>query len=89
MLVMHRYERGDISKELIARWPYYDAKAEKWKTIHPVTNEEIGRFVADGVQTFQPAEYETRTYSEKIVPLVPPDRSWKPSPEWVDVRRWR
>ncbi|NQU12046.1 DUF4838 domain-containing protein [bacterium] len=83
MLVMHRYERGDVSKELIARWPFYDQQAEIWKTIKPVTDAEIDQFVAAGVRQFEPADYEARTYSETVVPLVRPDKSWKPSPEWV------
>jgi hypothetical protein len=81
---MHRGESGDTSKQLIAKWPFYDKEAAVWKTITPVTAVDIDRFVADGVQQFKPAEYEMRAYSDKAVPLVAPGASWQPSPEWVE-----
>jgi hypothetical protein len=92
MLVMYRYETGDTSKQLLAKWPMSnkpeaDAQAEGWKnflaTVKPVTPSDIGQFVADGVKDFKPLQFEPRAFSNKVVPLVMPPKGWKPGGEWV------
>jgi hypothetical protein len=90
MLITHRYEKGDLSKKLIARWPMSnkpeaDEKADGWKnflaSVKPPTSADIDQMVADGVQKFKTVEYEARSYSDKVVPLNPPG---KPVDEWAE-----
>jgi len=84
MLIVKRYLKGrPEAQRLDEKWPLYDLKAGCWRTIKPVTSEEIARFVAEGVQRFKPVEFESRRFSKKLVPLKPLDRSWKPATEWV------
>lgn len=83
-LIVNRYEKGEQS--LVDAWPLKNPTAEVWTDLKPVTSEEIGRFIADGVEQFKPHEFEARTYSRVLVPLTPVAKSsgdWLTSPSMV------
>jgi hypothetical protein len=67
--------------ELLNLYKYADpATAEWWKKLRPVADDEVERMIADGVKHFQPLDFESRSFTGKLVPLSTPVAQ---SAEWA------
>jgi len=96
-LIVSRYEKGDTDTEKILEreetgassladtWPLKNPKAEAWTSLTPVTRDEIDKFIAAGVATYRPLEYDARTFSTNLVALVP---DATPSTNWITTQRF-
>lgn len=89
-LIVSRYEKSAGkaagNSALADIWPQKDGNAEAWKTLQPVTREEIDRYITDGVATFQPVEYDVRTFSNKLIAMKPdatPGTNWIVTQEFL------
>ena len=74
-------DESKLHPEVLKLYKYAET-ADWWKAIQPVTDAEVARQVADGVQQFQPQEFAFQRYTGKLTPLAQP----RPDPEaWSPV----
>ena len=45
--------------------------APDWKRVAPLSHQEVSTLIAEGAKTYQPLDFEMRTYSGKLVTLKP------------------
>ena len=71
-LVCLRYEREDTG--LQEEWPLKNADHANWKSIKPISPEEISQLIASGKKAFTPLQFETPEYTHELVPLHRPQK---------------
>jgi len=64
-----RYRSANNDPKIYGDW---EPASPAWKDLPPVTADEIDKFIAAGVQLYQPVVYEKRTYSTDLVQLTEP-----------------
>ena len=69
-LICSRFEAAD--KELNAEFPLKNLKSDVWTNLKAVSGEELDGFVADGIQTYKPFNFEGKEYSKGLIPFAAP-----------------
>ena len=59
------------NKEVANEFNMEDPDAPGWKRTAPLSHADVAALIAQGVQDYQPLDFEPKSYGEKLVPLTP------------------